>query len=204
MSDVFTDAFAAQPLMAILRGFGPERTLELAETAWDNGIRCVEVPIQSDEAVDTLEAVVAAGHRRGCQVGAGTVTTVERVRQAIDAGAAFTVAPGFDPEVARASQDAGLAHLPGVATASEIQAAHRFGSRWLKAFPASVLGPGWFTAMHGPFPDARFVATGGMDADTVVPYLAAGASVIAVGSALGDPVQLRALSQLGPDVRPRG
>lgn len=201
MSDFFTEAFGTRPFMAILRGFGPQRTLELAETAWHHGIRCVEVPVQSLEAVRTLEMVVAEGRSRGYQVGAGTVTTPERVRQAVDAGAAFTVAPGFDPDVARASQDAGLAHLPGVATASEVQAAHRFGSRWLKAFPASVLGPEWFRAMHGPFPEARFVATGGMTADNATTYLAAGASVVAVGSALGDPAQLRTLSTLGPDLR---
>jgi Entner-Doudoroff aldolase len=192
--EFFTEIFAAQPFMAILRGFGMQRTVELALTAWNHGIRCVEVPIQSEEALDTLNTVAASNSTRGWHVGAGTVTTTKRVRQAKDAGAAFTVAPGFDLDVAQTSHNAGLPHLPGVATASEIQAAYRFGSSWLKAFPASVLGPGWFKAMHGPFPEACFVATGGMNADNAAQYLAAGESVIAVGSALDDPTQLRTLS----------
>ncbi|WP_052397666.1 bifunctional 4-hydroxy-2-oxoglutarate aldolase/2-dehydro-3-deoxy-phosphogluconate aldolase [Streptomyces sp. NRRL F-5123] len=95
-------------------------------------------------------------------MGAGTVTTVERVRQAAGAGASFAVAPGLDPGVAAVSLGAGLPYLPGVATASDIRAAGRLGLR--KGFPASALGAGWVTMVHGPFPRAQFVATGGVGA----------------------------------------
>ena len=40
----------------------------------------------------------------------------------------------------------------------KVQHALACGLTWLKAFPASVLGSGWFPAMRGPFPQARFVA----------------------------------------------
>lgn len=196
MNEWFTDAFAGQTLMAILRGFDSDRTVALAAAAWDLGVRCVEVPVQDDEAVAALTAAVAAGKEAGHPVGAGTVTTPRRLRAAIGAGAAFTVAPGLDPELARASADAGLPHLPGVATPTDVQLAQRIGLTWVKAFPAAVLGTGWFTAMRGPFPEVRFVATGGMDAGNAADYLRAGASVIAVGSALGDPTQLPALASL--------
>jgi 2-dehydro-3-deoxyphosphogluconate aldolase/(4S)-4-hydroxy-2-oxoglutarate aldolase len=106
------------------------------------------------------------------------------------------VAPGLDPDVATASLDAGLPYLPGVSTPSEIQVADRIGLRWLKVFPASVLGPGWIKAMHGPFPLARFVATGGIDASSAARYLDAGAAVIGVGSALEDPGQIGKLADL--------
>ena len=59
-----------------------------------------------------------------------------------------------------------------------------------------MLGTGWFAAMRGPFPEVRFVATGGMDARNAREYLAAGAALIAVGSALEDPAQLPALAAL--------
>jgi Entner-Doudoroff aldolase len=190
----FDEAFAGRPVMAILRGFPVARTVELAQRAWDNGITAVEVPIQTAEAVDALAAAVAAGAERGHGVGAGTVTTVEQVRQAADAGAVFTVAPGLDERIAAASAHAGLAHLPGVATASDVQRAVGLGLHWVKAFPAAVLGTAWFGAMRGPFPQVRFVATGGMDAGNAADYLAAGASVVAVGSALEDPEQLDRLA----------
>ena len=150
--------------MAIFRGLGTTRSLELARTAWDLGIDVVELPIQSDADVEALAAVVAAGRERGRLVGAGTVVSTRHVELAASAGAAFTVSPGFDADVVRASAAAGMPPLPGVATASEVQAAMALGLTWLKAFPASLLGAGWFRAMAGPFPDARFVATGGMDA----------------------------------------
>lgn len=192
----FDTAFASGPVMAILRGFSPESSVELAERAWDLGIDSVEVPIQSPPALEALAATVEAGRKRGKSVGAGTVVTREHVRQAAAHGAAFTVAPGFDEAVVRASVDASMPHLPGVATASEIQAVVRLGLGWVKAFPASVLGTAWFRTMRGPFPDIKFVATGGMHAGNAKDYLAAGVSVVAVGSALEDRAQLDALSEI--------
>ncbi|GHD81426.1 2-keto-3-deoxy-phosphogluconate aldolase [Salinibacterium amurskyense] len=188
--------FDGQPLMAILRGFGVERSVALARTAWELGIDSVEVPIQSDEDVEALRAVVAAGKDLGKSVGAGTVVTLEHVRQAADAGAAFTVSPGFDLDVVRASFEAGMPPLPGVATATEVQTAQNAGLTWVKAFPASLLGTSWFGAMRGPFPAMRFVATGGMDAGNAGEYLNAGAKVVAVGSALADETQLPRLAEL--------
>ncbi len=198
---LFTRGFASLPLMAILRGFDLDRTLELCERAWDLGVAVVEIPVQSAEAVATLAAAVEAGRARGAVVGAGTVTTVERLEGAAGAGAAFTVAPGFSRSVAEASLAADLPHLPGVATASEVQQAGELGLTWLKAFPAADLGAGWFGSMRGPFPEVRFVATGGMSVANAEQYLDAGASAVSLGSALSDPDQLERLPELIGRVR---
>ena len=192
----FEELFAGAPLMAILRGMGVERSLALSTTAWDLGIDIVELPIQTPEDVEALSVVSAAARERGKVVGAGTVLTPEHVVQAASAGATFTVSPGLDLETVRASHEAGMLSIPGVATASEVQLALKSGLTWLKAFPASVLGPQWLTAMHGPFPQARFVTTGGMNATNAGQYLDAGASVVAVGTALEDPAQLPLLAGL--------
>ncbi|WP_413249124.1 bifunctional 4-hydroxy-2-oxoglutarate aldolase/2-dehydro-3-deoxy-phosphogluconate aldolase [Sinomonas flava] len=192
----FNQIFGAAPLMAILRGMGAERSLAVSTTAWNLGIDVVELPIQTPDDIEALRAVAAAARERGKVVGAGTVVTVEHVRQAVDAGAAFTVSPGFDLEVVRASSDAGLPALPGVSTPSEVQLALKEGLTWLKAFPASVLGTEWIKAMKGPFPQATFVTTGGMSASNAGDFLRAGARVVAVGSALEDPSQLPALAAL--------
>jgi 2-dehydro-3-deoxyphosphogluconate aldolase/(4S)-4-hydroxy-2-oxoglutarate aldolase len=192
----FEELFGGAPLMAILRGMGVERSLAVSTTAWDLGIDVVELPIQSAEDVEALRVVAAAAKERGKVVGAGTVVSTEHVAQAVAAGAAFTVSPGLDLEVVRASHDAGLLSMPGVATASEVQLAMKAGLTWLKAFPASVLGTGWLGAMRGPFPRAHFVTTGGMSAANAGEYLRAGARVVAVGSALEDPAQLPQLAAL--------
>lgn len=192
----FEKLFAGAPLMAILRGMGAERSLAVSTTAWDLGIDVVELPIQTPDDVEALRVVAAAGRERGKVVGAGTVVSAEHVAQAASAGAAFTVSPGLDLDVVRASHEAGMLSIPGVGTATEVQLALKAGLTWLKAFPASLLGPQWLTAMHGPFPDARFVTTGGMNAANAGDYLRAGARVVAVGSALEDPTQLPLLAEL--------
>jgi len=192
----FEEIFAGCPLMAIMRGLGADRSLAVATTAWDLGIDVVEVPVQTPEDVEALALVAAAGRARGKIVGAGTVVSLEHVQQAAAAGAGFTVSPGLDLEIVRASTERGLVSLPGVSSASEVQAAMKEGLTWLKAFPASVLGSGWLSAMHGPFPQARFVTTGGMSAGNAAEFLEAGARVVAVGSALEDPAQLPRLAAL--------
>ncbi|WP_235045230.1 MULTISPECIES: bifunctional 4-hydroxy-2-oxoglutarate aldolase/2-dehydro-3-deoxy-phosphogluconate aldolase [Microbacterium] len=192
----FDAIFGGTRLMAILRGMGAERSLALSTTAWNLGIDVVELPIQTPDDVEALRVVAAAGRTRGKAVGAGTVVSAEHVAQALSAGATFTVSPGLDLDVVRASHEAGMLSLPGVATASEVQSATSAGLTWLKAFPASVLGPQWLTAMNGPFPQARFVTTGGMNAVNAAEYLDAGAHVVAVGSALEDPAQLPQLAAL--------
>jgi len=192
--DWFDTAFAGAPLMAILRGMGVERSVRLSETAWDLGIDSVEVPLQTDEDERALRAVVAAARERGKIVGAGTIITPAQVALAADAGAEYLVSPGLDPVVVRAAQAAGIPILPGVATPSEVQLAVALGLTWLKAFPATWLGSGWFKHIRGPFPQVRFVATGGLDASNVEEFLAAGVRVAAVGSALEDASQLERLA----------
>lgn len=188
--------FQNQPIMAILRNMDANRAVALANNAWDLGIELVEVPIQDTHAVPSLAAVVKAGAERGKIVGAGTITSGEQVRQSADLGAAFTVAPGLDKEVVETCHEMAIPHLPGISTPSEIQAAVRLGCTMVKAFPASSLGTQWFRAMRGPFPSISFVATGGMDASNADAYLAAGASTVAVGSALADESQLDQLAKI--------
>ncbi|WP_194409982.1 bifunctional 4-hydroxy-2-oxoglutarate aldolase/2-dehydro-3-deoxy-phosphogluconate aldolase [Microbacterium cremeum] len=192
--DWFERAFAGAPLMAILRGMGVDRSVRLAETAWDLGLDSVEVPLQTDEDERALRAVVERGVARGKSVGAGTIITPRQVTLAAESGAEYLVSPGLDPAVVRAAQDAGIPILAGVATPSEVQLAVSLGLTWLKAFPATWLGSGWFRHIRGPFPQVRFVATGGLDASNVEEFLDAGVRVAAVGSALEDASQLERLA----------
>ncbi|MDG6106356.1 bifunctional 4-hydroxy-2-oxoglutarate aldolase/2-dehydro-3-deoxy-phosphogluconate aldolase [Dactylosporangium aurantiacum] len=196
----FDELLRGRPLLAILRGVPLARAVPLADAVHASGLGVVEVPIQTPDAVDVLRDLAS----RGTPVGAGTVRTVEQVAVAAAAGAAFTVAPGFDAAVAGASHAAGLPHLPGVATATDVHHALTAGCTWLKAFPAGSLGPGWLRELRGPFPEARFVATGGIDAGNAGSFLAAGAVAVGVGTAVtregGLAALLRAFGEIA--VRP--
>ena len=192
----FDEIIGSERLMAILRGLPPDETVTLATRLWDAGVKLIEVPIATPDAVESLRAAVDAGRERGLRVGAGTVITPEQARTAAAAGAQYTVAPGLDLTVLAASLAAGLPHLPGVGTATEVQQARAAGCRWLKAFPAAALGTTWLRAVLGPFPDVRFVATGGLSVADVPTFLAGGAAVVALGSALADPDQLDTIGNL--------
>ncbi|TFD93302.1 bifunctional 4-hydroxy-2-oxoglutarate aldolase/2-dehydro-3-deoxy-phosphogluconate aldolase [Cryobacterium lactosi] len=192
----FDEAFSTAPLMAILRGTGVERAVQLATTAWDLGIDAVEVTLQSDEDLRALREVVRLAELRGKIVGAGTIVSPRQIPLAVAAGARYLVSPGLDPRVVLAAQEHGIPILPGVSTPSEVQIASELGLGWLKAFPAQWLGAGWFRHIRGPFPQLRFVATGGMDATNAQQFLDAGVRVVAVGSALEDPQQLHLLADL--------
>ena len=192
----FAELFQDQVIAAVVRGWDPSETVAVCEQLWDAGIQITEVPIETESAETSLAAAVKAGHQRGRIVGAGTVTTPRRSQAAAAVGAAFTVAPGFNDLVARACQEAGIAHLPGVATPTEIQQAMTLGFSWLKLFPASDLGPSWVKAVLAPFPELQIVATGGMNSANARAFLSAGARAIAVGGAIGQPGEIEALAQL--------
>ena len=183
---LFDGWFGRRRSMVILRGLSTSDTVREAARAIDAGLALVEVPLQSDESERALTAAVQDGNIRGAAIGAGTITSVDLVERAAAAGARFTVAPGFDADVLERSLSLGMPHLPGVATATEIHTARRFGLRWLKAFPATALTPQWFSAMLGPYPEARFVATGGVDRDNFRQFMAAGCSAVSFGSSFVD------------------
>ncbi|WP_200953309.1 bifunctional 4-hydroxy-2-oxoglutarate aldolase/2-dehydro-3-deoxy-phosphogluconate aldolase [Agromyces sp. Root81] len=194
-ADYFAEHLTGNPVMAIFRGSAPERTVELCESAWNAGVGLVEVPVQSPDALASFAAAVAAGRDRGKHVGAGTVLSVEQLERVVAMGATFTVAPGFDADVAQRAAELGVAHLPGVATSSEIGWALRSGCSWVKAFPAAELGTSWLRAQKGPFPNVSFVATGGITAANAAEYLAAGFSAVAVGAAFSSPESVELLTR---------
>ncbi|MEV2278895.1 bifunctional 4-hydroxy-2-oxoglutarate aldolase/2-dehydro-3-deoxy-phosphogluconate aldolase [Nocardiopsis sp. NPDC049922] len=179
-ADFFADGLSPVPLMLILRGAAPDRAVAAAREAWRAGVRLVEVTLESEAGLPALEAVVRAAEGR-FSVGAGTLTTPERLRRAVDAGARFGVAPGLDADTVAEAARLRVPFLPGVATPTEVGRAARMGVTAVKAFPANLLGPGWVSALRGPFPELRVVATGGVDATSAPEYLRAGALGVGVG-----------------------
>lgn len=172
-------------VIAVLRRVEPgARLLELVETLLDDGIAVLEVTLDRPDAADDLAAVVSLVGERGV-VGAGTVRTDGHVRAAIRAGAAFAVAPVFDPAVAALALGAGLPFVPGAATPTEADAAWRAGATFVKLFPGSSLGPSFVRELRGPLPEIETVVTGGVDGTNAIAFLEAGATAVGIGSALG-------------------
>ena len=140
----------------------------LAQALVDSGLHTAEVTFRTPQALEALS--VFAGHPE-LLVGAGTVRSAEQVRRAQDAGARFVVSPGFSEPVA-ACRDADLPVFPGVSSATDIHRATEAGLDVLKFFPAEASGgAAAIAALAAPFPDVRFIPTGGVGPRNLADYL---------------------------------
>lgn len=150
----------------------------LADALAAGGARCAEVTFRTPDAEQALRTMAAHG---GLTVGAGTVLTPEQVERAVTAGARFIVSPGFDEAVVAKCHELQVPVVPGIASATELMRALRAGLDIIKFFPAEPLGGlPMLRALAAPFPQVRFVPTGGIDAPRLPAYLATPA-VLAVG-----------------------
>jgi 2-dehydro-3-deoxyphosphogluconate aldolase / (4S)-4-hydroxy-2-oxoglutarate aldolase len=167
---VVIDALAAARVLPVVAIDDASIVGDLCASLLLGGISCVEITFRTNAAE---QAIAAAAAIEGMLVGAGTVLSPEQAHSAVFAGAAFAVAPGLDDEVVGACADLGLPFFPGVASPTELGRALRLGQSVVKVFPAAELGgPAFLRAVSAAFPDARFVPTGGIDAESLPSYLA--------------------------------
>jgi 2-dehydro-3-deoxyphosphogluconate aldolase / (4S)-4-hydroxy-2-oxoglutarate aldolase len=144
----------------------------------DGGLPVAEVTFRRAGAVEVLRLLASD---RDLLVGAGTVVRPEQVDLAYAAGARFVVTPGFSARVVDRCRELELPVIPGIATATELIAALDHGLELVKFFPAqSSGGVATIRALQGPFPEVRFIPTGGINATNAAEYLAV-PSVVAVG-----------------------
>ncbi|GAA5210600.1 bifunctional 4-hydroxy-2-oxoglutarate aldolase/2-dehydro-3-deoxy-phosphogluconate aldolase [Microbacterium kyungheense] len=176
------------------------RAPDLADALAAGGIRCAEITLRTPAGLDAIRATAG---RSDFVVGAGTVLTPDQVDAAADAGAQFLVSPGLDDAVIARAAERGIPIVPGVATATEIQRAVSRGIHHLKLFPAGLVGGGAAVrAFAGPFPDVKFLPSGGVSVDNAAEYLASPSVFAVSGSwmvptaaiAAGDFDTVRALS----------
>jgi 2-dehydro-3-deoxyphosphogluconate aldolase/(4S)-4-hydroxy-2-oxoglutarate aldolase len=153
------------------------------------GISCVEITFRTDAAVEAIRRVSGID---GLLVGAGTVLSPEQAEAAAAAGARFAVAPGTSERVVEACRELALPFFPGVATPSEIERARELGCHTLKVFPAATVGGvAFLRAVSAPFPDVRFIPTGGIDATNLAANLAVPSVLACGGSWLCDQALIR-------------
>lgn len=170
-------------LIAVVRGSTCAAAVEVSEALIEGGVSGIEVAYTTPEAGRALREL-AERHGARILLGAGTVTEAGQAEEAREAGAAFLVSPGCDPELVPAMRETGLTVLPGALTPSEVMLARRCGAEAVKLFPGSLGGPSYLKALRGPFPEVPFVPTGGVSEENVGEWLAAGALAVGVGGAL--------------------
>lgn len=171
----------ASRLVAVVRSKRAEEALELARAAADGGIKFIEITFSVPGALDVINAL---SKRNDLHVGAGTVLAPQQAERAIGVGAQFIVSPSLELNLIGICHTANIACFPGAATPTEIIAASRTHADLVKIFPADLLGgPDFIRQMQGPFPDIRFMVSGGVSLKNVTDYVEAGVTGICLGSA---------------------
>ncbi len=133
------------------------------------GLPVAEVTFRTDAAEEVIRSAAARGD---VLVGAGTVTTVDQVERAVDAGASYIVSPGTSRAVVTRAQELGVTVLPGTVTATEVQSALELGLTTVKFFPAETSGGApAIRALSAPFGAVSFMPTGGIGPANLADYL---------------------------------
>lgn len=183
----FVAAFAALPLIAILRGLEPAEAEGVGEALVEAGFQLIEVPLNSPEPLRSVELLARRLEGRAV-IGAGTVLTTDAIADVEAAGGVMIISPNMNPDVIRATAARGLISLPGIATPSEAFAALDAGATALKLFPAEGSSPAVLKAMRAVLPPAtRVLPVGGVAPDNMTPWFEAGAAGFGLGSALYKP-----------------
>ena len=150
-----------------------EHAEPLAEALLAGGLDIMEITFRTTAAEAAIERIAARYPE--ILLGAGTLLETEQVKRAINAGAVFGLAPGFNPEIVAAAKEAGLQFSPGVMTPSEVEGALSLGCKLLKFFPAEVAGGvAMLKSLSGPYghTGVRFIPTGGVSLGNLADYLA--------------------------------
>lgn len=189
MKQQVIQAVLEHKLVAIVRGVYGQDCINLAKALYKGGICLLEVTFdQSNPALwdKTAETVAMLNEQLGehMMFGTGTVTSTELVALSKKAGARFIVSPDCDPNVIRATVEAGMVSMPGAMTPTEVLQAHKAGADFVKLFPVGTFGPGYVKSVAAPINHVKLLAVGGVNEKNVAEFLKAGAVGAGVGGNL--------------------
>lgn len=147
-----------------------KETIEILSKLREGGINCAEITFRTACAKEAI--AIGTKAFEDMNIGAGTVINAEQAKSAVQAGARFIVSPGFSDEVARYCTDEKIPYYPGCVTPTEIMRALSYGLNVVKFFPAGAYGGlKAMKALSAPFPQVRFIPTGGVDLSNLKEYL---------------------------------
>ncbi|CAM5776448.1 2-dehydro-3-deoxy-phosphogluconate aldolase [Labrys miyagiensis] len=173
------DRIAAFPILPVMAVRSIEEGLRDIDLLVEEGAPVIEILFRTPEAPQVLRE--AKARHPACVFGAGTLLREAQVKLAIETGAAFGVSPGLTPVLHAAVKAAGLLHMPGALTASEVMQAVEWGYTVLKYYPSEASnGPTVLSDYANIFEGVGFVTTGGIDSGKLAAYGAV-RNILAVG-----------------------
>jgi 2-dehydro-3-deoxyphosphogalactonate aldolase len=181
------DWLARCPLIAILRGITPDEAVPVGEALVEAGVTILEVPLNSPEPVESIRRLARHFADRAL-VGAGTVMTAAQVGEVAGAGGRLLVTPHADPLLVQVAKTRRMFAAPGFFTPAEAFALLEAGADALKLFPAEAASPAVLKALLAVLPKGTAVVpVGGMAAESIPAWRAAGAAGFGIGSSLYKP-----------------
>ena len=187
-TEVF-QSILANKIIAIVRGVRTAHITETMDALISGGIRNIEVTFEygSEEGYsNTLKNLetISQKYKGIIMLGAGTVLTAKAVEDAVAAGAEYIISPNTDEAVIRKTKELGKISIPGAFSPTEIVAARTFGADIVKVFPVSDLGVNYIKAVSSPLAHIPLAAVGGVTADNMRDFFAAGVKCVGIGGNL--------------------
>jgi len=185
-------------VIAAVRERSAENALFAAETVAQSGIPVVEIALtlpQANTVISQLSKSVP-----GIVVGAGSVTNPDDGRQSLDAGAQFLTSDGFHPAVLEFAAKQGVVAIPGTLTPTEVITAWETHGDFIKVVPCAQLGGAeYISSLHTMFPNIPLIASGGVDQQSALPLIQAGALALGIGRELfpREAIRLRQTARIG-------
>lgn len=180
-----TAAIEEAGVVAVIRMQDADRLRNVVDALAEGGVRVLEVTMTVPGAIELIRDL-SSSLSSDVLLGAGTVLDPQTAARVIDAGANFVVSPVLRPTVIDVCHRLGVPALPGCFSPTEILTAWEAGADIVKVFPATALGPGFFSDVRGPLPQLKLMPTGGVTLDNAGEWIRAGAVAVGVGTALLD------------------
>lgn len=158
--------------------------VDVARAAIDGGIRAVEITLSVPGALDIVSTLAQEYRHHGVLVGAGTVLDGPSAYRAIEAGAELLVSPHLSPEMITVANRYQAVTMSGAFTPTEIVNTVEAGADIVKLFPAEFVGPRYVKTVMAPLSRIPLAPTGGVTADNVDEWFAAGVTAVGVGSSI--------------------
>ena len=168
MNEIF-NKFRKYRIIPVIKIENSKDALPLADALLAGGLPLAEVTFRTDAAENAIKTI--SENRPEILVGAGTVLSVENVKKAVDAGAKFIVAPGFNPTVVDYCISQNIPVVPGINSPSQAEWAMERGLEVLKFFPAELSGGVKMLKALGSVYNISFIPTGGVNAGNLKEYL---------------------------------
>ncbi|SKA74120.1 2-dehydro-3-deoxyphosphogluconate aldolase / (4S)-4-hydroxy-2-oxoglutarate aldolase [Clostridium sp. USBA 49] len=168
----------------ILRGYSYSQVRTVMKALTQSTIKSVEITMNTQGAAEMIDKL-SREFKDTMLIGAGTVTTMEQAKTAINAGAKFLLSPVMlSKEILDLCRESSIITVPGAMTPTEIYKSFQEGADIVKVFPATSCGTRYFKDIKAPLGNLPLMAVGGITADNAKEFLNNGADFLGIGSGL--------------------